>query len=81
MLERHLSKRERQRVAIKKKSQPRISGATDFERIKKNIFRASEKTEKNQEISIVDRIFSGRPILEEGGPVSGLHRAPPAGTT
>jgi hypothetical protein len=41
MLERHLSKRKRQRVAIKKKSEPRIFLETSSERIKENIFRAS----------------------------------------
>jgi hypothetical protein len=46
MLERHISKRKRQRVAIKKKSEPRILFATDSERIKENIFRASRKEGK-----------------------------------
>jgi hypothetical protein len=40
-LERHLSKRKRQRVAIKKKIAAANSRATRFERIKDNIFRAS----------------------------------------
>jgi len=60
-LERHLSKRKRQRVAIKKKIAGANFRATHCERIKENIFRASEKAEKNQEISTRDRIFSGRP--------------------
>ncbi len=61
LLERHLSKRKRQPVAIKKKIGAANFRATHFERIKKNIFRASGKAEKNQEISSRDRIFSGRP--------------------
>jgi hypothetical protein len=40
-LERHLSKRKRQRVAIKKKNAAANFRATRFERIKENIFRAS----------------------------------------
>jgi len=40
-LERHLSKRKRQRVAIKKKIAAANFRATRFERIKENIFRAS----------------------------------------
>jgi len=60
-LERHLSKRKRQRVAIKKKIAAANFRATRFERIKENIFRASETAEKNQENSSRDRIFSGRP--------------------
>jgi len=47
MLERHLSKRKRQRVAIKKKIAGANFRATHFERIKENIFRASEKAEEN----------------------------------
>jgi hypothetical protein len=61
VLERHLSKRKRQRVAIKKKIAAANFLATHFERIKENIFRASEKAEKNQEISSRERSFSGRP--------------------
>jgi hypothetical protein len=61
MLERHLSKRKRQRVAIKKKIAATNFRATHSGRIKENIFRASEKAEKNQENSSRDRIFSGRP--------------------
>jgi hypothetical protein len=45
-LERHLSKRKRKRVAIKKKNAAANSRATNFERIKENIFRASENDGK-----------------------------------
>jgi hypothetical protein len=41
VLGRHLSKRKRQRVAIKKKIAAANFRATHFQRIKENIFRAS----------------------------------------
>jgi hypothetical protein len=80
MLERHLSKRKRQRVAIKKKIAAANSRASDFERIKENIFRASGKTEKNQEISILDRIFSGNRFWRRAVRPR-TRRSPPAGST
>jgi hypothetical protein len=80
MLERHLSKRKRQRVAIKKKIAVANSRASDFQRIKENIFRASGKTEKNQEISILDRIFSGNRFWRRAVR-PGTRRSPPDGST